>query len=102
LRYTSVFTGFYNYSPIGDPETGEVLGTYSIVTRPANDVMKKIHNSGENKHRMPLFVQKEKALEWIREDLTDEQIKEFTAYEIPSEDLEYSNGLIYHRWERMK
>jgi putative SOS response-associated peptidase YedK len=80
--------GFYNYSPNPDPETGEVKGTFSVITQPANDIMKKIHNHGPNKHRMPLFMQPVQALKWVTNDLTDEQIKEFTSHEIPSEELE--------------
>jgi putative SOS response-associated peptidase YedK len=81
--------GFYNYSPIADKETGEMKGTVSIITRDANSLMKNIHNSGENKHRMPLLMQPEQALKWIQQELTDQQIKEFVEYEIPSEELDY-------------
>jgi len=80
--------GFYNYSPIPDPETGEVKGTFAACTRTANEVMRNIHNDGDNKHRMPLLMEPKMALRWIQEDLTDEQIMEFVEYEIPSEDLD--------------
>ena len=36
------FAGLYNYSPIPDAETGEAIGTFSIITRPANTLMAKI------------------------------------------------------------
>lgn len=81
--------GFYNYSPLPNVETGEMKGTFSIITRPAIDILKKIHNHGPNKHRMPLMMQPEQALKWIQEDLTDEQIRDFVNYEIPSEEIDY-------------
>lgn len=80
--------GFYNYSPLPNPETGEMKGTFAVITREANDLMKNIHNHGENKHRMPVFMQPKEALRWIDESLTDEQLKEFVHFEIPSEELE--------------
>ena len=36
------FAGLYNYSPIPDTETGEVIGTFTIVTRPGNPLLNKI------------------------------------------------------------
>lgn len=81
--------GFYNYSPIPDVETGELKGTFTILTRIANTVMQQIHNHGPNKHRMPVLLQPEGAVKWINEELTDEELKEMLDYEIPAEELEY-------------
>lgn len=80
--------GFYNYSPIPDVETGESKGTFTIITREANSLMQQIHNHGNNKHRMPVLLQPEEAKKWINEDLTEDEIKQMIAYEIPSEELE--------------
>ena len=85
---TLLLPGFYNYSPIPNPETGEMIGTFSIITGPANLIMSQIHNDGENKHRMPRFMQPKQALGWINESLKDEEIIEFLKYEIESEDLD--------------
>jgi putative SOS response-associated peptidase YedK len=79
--------GFYNYSPIPDMETGELKGTFTVLTREANSLMKSIHNDGANKHRMPVIMQPEEAVKWINEDLTDEVIKNIVSYEIPPEEL---------------
>jgi len=79
--------GFYNYSPIPNPETGEMTGTFSIITGKANAVISQVHNDGENKHRMPRFMQPRQALKWIDENLSDEEMMEFLEYEIPSEEL---------------
>lgn len=81
--------GLYAYSPIPDVETGEVKGTFTVITRKANRIMEQIHNGGPNAGRMPLMVPKETELKWLQEDLTDEEIQEILDYEMPSEELEY-------------
>ena len=82
--------GLYHYSPIPDVETGEVRGTFTLLTRAANSVMKKIHNGGTNAGRMPLFMpSQEMELRWINKDLSDEEIAEVVEYELPSDNLEY-------------
>jgi putative SOS response-associated peptidase YedK len=83
------FLGLYNYSPIPNVETGEVRGTFTIITRAANSIMKQIHNGGPNAGRMPLIVPKELELRWIDEELTDEEIGSILNYEWPAEELEY-------------
>lgn len=69
-------------------ETGEITGTYAMITRQANELMKNIHNDGPNKHRMPLFMSPEQAVQWIDPALSDAGIKEILDYEIPAEELE--------------
>ena len=80
--------GLYNYSPIPDPETGEMTGTFSVITREANSLMKTIHNSGPNSGRMPLILDKERALKWLAPDLKEAEIKSIAEYEHPAEQLE--------------
>ena len=80
--------GLYNYSPIPNVETGEAIGTFSIVTRPANTLMAAIHNSGPNSGRMPLILPKEMAIEWLREDLSDNEMEKIIGYEFPADQLE--------------
>ncbi|RYE30055.1 MAG: DUF159 family protein, partial [Sphingobacteriales bacterium] len=36
--------GLYHYPPKADVETGEITGTFTIVTRAANSIMAQIHN----------------------------------------------------------
>lgn len=79
--------GLYNYSPIPDPGTGEMQGTFAIITGTANSLMKQIHNDGANKHRMPRFMAPGQALQWMDESLTDGELIDFLKYEIPSEAL---------------
>jgi len=82
------FAGLYNYSPVPDPETGELTGTFAIITRPANPLMAKIHNGGPNSQRMPLLLTHEKGLDWLRPDLTDAALNEIIHYEFPENELE--------------
>ena len=63
------------------------MGTYSMITRAANETMQQIHNDGPNKHRMPLFMHPEQAVRWIQPILTDTEIAEILNYELPSADL---------------
>jgi len=82
--------GLYHYAPIPDVETGEERGTFTLLTRAANNTMKQIHNGGTNAGRMPLFMPtQEMELSWINKDLSDEEIAELVGYELPSQELEY-------------
>ena len=82
--------GLYHYSPVPDVETGEVRGTFTMLTRGANSIMKQIHNGGTNAGRMPLFLPtQEMELRWLNHDLSDQDIAEVVAYQIPSSELEY-------------
>jgi putative SOS response-associated peptidase YedK len=79
--------GLFAWSPMPDVETGEIRGTFTVVTRKANSLMAQIHNGGPNAGRMPLMVPYETELKWLQEDLSDEEIQEILDYEIPSEQL---------------
>lgn len=81
--------GLYQYSNIPDVETGEIKGTFTLITRGANTVMKQIHNSGDQAFRMPLFLPKELELKWLQPGLTDEDIQSILDFEMPSESLDY-------------
>jgi len=92
LKGRSIFClpGLYNYPPFPqDAKTAELTGTFTIVTRAANTVMKQIHNSGDNAFRMPLFLPKELELKWLEPSLTDIELQEILDYEMPSEALNY-------------
>lgn len=92
LKDRSLFCipGLYHYSPVPDIETGEVRGTFTLLTRAANSVMRQIHNGGTNAGRMPLFLAtQEMELQWINQNLSDEEIAELVRFELPSDSLEY-------------
>lgn len=82
------FAGLYNYSPIPELETGEITGTFAVVTRDANPLMAKIHNAGPNSKRMPLILTKELAYRWIDNNLSDAEMKNILHFEFPEAHLE--------------
>jgi len=90
IKNTEVFcfAGLYNYSPLPVRETGELIGTFTIITRPANALMKKIHNHGPNSERMPLILTKALAQQWLHPQLTDEQMRSILAFELPEKEIE--------------
>ncbi len=59
------------YETWKDKTTGETRETCAIVTTAANPLMAKIHNS---KMRMPVMYTKAEMYEWIKPNLTNEQI----------------------------
>ena len=81
--------GLFHYPNKADVETGEIVGTFSLITRPANSLMEQIHNGGENAFRMPLFLPKELEVKWLLPDLSDKEIQEILDYEMPSQELAY-------------
>ena len=88
-RHMFALPGLYHYNTKlpSDPETGEVRGMFTLITRAANPLMRQIHNSGDNAFRMPLFLPKEMEAEWLRPDLTDAGIQRILDYELPSDQL---------------
>lgn len=82
--------GLYHYpNRPSNIETGEVIGTYTLVTRAANSIMRQIHNSGDQAFRMPLFLTKEMERKWLDPALTDEDIRDILNYEMPAGELEH-------------
>ena len=55
-----------------NPLTGEITPTFSILTTPANDLMRAIHNM---KKRMPLILDMAQAKNWLTPTLQKEEIK---------------------------
>lgn len=81
------FAGLWNYAPVPDPATGELPGTFTIITRPANSLLHKIHNSGSHPHRMPLMLDHQRAVAWLQPELSDRELQEILDYEYPADRL---------------
>jgi putative SOS response-associated peptidase YedK len=83
--------GLYSVVELPDTSTGEMIKrwTYTLITRNANDVMAMIHNDGDNKGRMPLFLPFELAKDFLKKDLSPEKYKEILNYEMSSDKLDY-------------
>jgi putative SOS response-associated peptidase YedK len=65
-----VFGGIYN--PSLDKETGEISGSYSIITTPANALLGEIHNT---KKRMPLIIEPADAEQWLDPGTPESEVK---------------------------
>src|SRR5450432_351372 len=82
--------GLYSIAELPDLQTGEMLRryTFSIITRNANERMKQIHNDGDNRWRMPLFLPLDLSIKFLEEELSVEQYELILQYEMPSEYLD--------------
>jgi putative SOS response-associated peptidase YedK len=82
--------GLYSVTDLPDLETGEMIKrwTFSLITRDGNDLMKKIHNDGENRGRMPLFLPLALSKEYLDEELSAERYQEILRYEMPENQME--------------
>lgn len=56
-----------------DPDSGDSLRTFTIVTTSANPLMEKIHNT---KHRMPVILTADKEFDWITGDISIRKAKQ--------------------------
>lgn len=83
--------GLYSVAELPDTQTGEMLKrwTFTIITRDANEIMARIHNSGDNKGRMPLILTPEMADSFLIDDLPFEQYREILNYSIPAAEMVY-------------
>ena len=88
---TFFLPGLYSVAELPDKKTGELQQrfTFTIITREANAVMKQIHNSGENKWRMPLLLPASLSADWLSADLSPEKYKEILQFEMPSDALKF-------------
>jgi len=82
--------GLYRLRDVVD-EHGEIhtVADFMMITTEANEPMRGIHNDGENKHRMPLFVTEEMEKAWLSKKLTRGDMDEILHFKIPAEDLEF-------------
>ena len=84
--------GLYYENPVrpSNAETGEVVSMFTVITRPGNEIMRQIHNDGDNAFRMPLMLRdKEHELQWLRADLTEKEMRELLTFELPSNAIDY-------------
>jgi putative SOS response-associated peptidase YedK len=71
LKDDSIFSLAGIYDNWTDKVTGIKTSTFSILTTEANPLMAKIHNL---KLRMPLILPKEKEMDWIKQEVSDEEL----------------------------
>lgn len=71
LKENRLFSMAGVYDSWVDPETGEILPTFSIVTTEANPLMEQIHN---RRKRMPVILSQEQEPEWLDVNRRDSEI----------------------------
>jgi putative SOS response-associated peptidase YedK len=83
--------GLYATADLPDLETGEVVKryTFTLITRPANLLLKNIHNDGDHRYRMPLFLSLELSKKWIEAELPETEYREIQNYEMPPDNMNY-------------
>lgn len=83
--------GLYSVAELPDKQTGEMIKryTYGLITRPANELMKLVHNGGENKWRMPLMLPFELSKTWLQKEVSEPVIREILNYEMPPAEISY-------------
>lgn len=95
LKVQEVFflPGLYSVAELPNKETGELerIFTYTIITTDAtdNEVMRNIHNDGDNRYRMPLMLPFDLSNKWLQGELTEEEYRSIINYKMPGENLEY-------------
>ena len=78
------------WNPWKDPRsadsggTGEYSETFTIVTAPANHLMRQVHNA---KNRMPTILNEDLAYEWMFGKLSPEKILEIASTQYPAEKM---------------
>jgi putative SOS response-associated peptidase YedK len=85
----------YSVAEIVDKTTGELQKrwTFGLITRPATEghLMRNIHNDGENRWRMPLFLPFEMSKEFISSELdtNEKRYREILTHLMTNEELNY-------------
>jgi putative SOS response-associated peptidase YedK len=81
--------GLYSVVELPDTSTGEMVKryTFGLITRAANQLMTHIHNDGDNKGRMPLFLPLEMSKKFVGEELNEQEYQEILNFEMGSEEL---------------
>lgn len=67
-----------------DPDTGELIQTYSLLTTEANPLLAAIHN---DKKRMPMVLSSQTEYAWLHENLTEQQVLELARTPYPADQM---------------
>lgn len=67
-----------------NPETGELIRTYTLLTTEANPLLAAIHNT---KQRMPCLLTAQDEQRWLKEELTEQDVKQLLAEQYPASQL---------------
>lgn len=75
LPETEIFSIGGLWSSWKDPDTGEDIESYTMITIGANELMSQVHNGGNSPFRMPLIIDWNSVDRWLDPDLPDQEIK---------------------------
>jgi len=59
-----------------NPDSNEIIQTFSVLTTTANSLCAAIHNGGKNPFRMPLIVGRENEERWLDPSLKEKEIQQ--------------------------
>ena len=65
------------YEKWQNPATKEIVQTFTILTVPANELCREVHNGGKNPFRMPLIIEHEKESIWLDKTQKNTGIQQF-------------------------
>jgi len=69
------FGGIYEFWH--NPTTKELTQTFTVLTVPANELCREIHNGGKNPFRMPLIISRKYERHWLDHSLKETDIQQF-------------------------
>ncbi|GAA4470622.1 SOS response-associated peptidase [Nibrella saemangeumensis] len=84
LKNQKVFSIAGIWDEWADPETGEVLHTFSLLTSEANPLLARIHNT---KQRMPVVLTPEAEKAWLHDNLTERDVLAITGDLFPADQM---------------
>lgn len=64
---------------LDNPDFDKYIYTFTQITTDANDLMRMIHNGGNNPYRMPMILKPEDEQRWLDTKLTMEEVKGLIA-----------------------
>jgi len=74
LKETEIFSIAGVYDEWVNPDTGELIRTFSMITTEANELAGWIHNGGKNPGRMPVILSENDEKRWLNKDLSKKEI----------------------------
>lgn len=86
-RDDNIFSTPGLYATWTDYSTGEILLSYTMLTTPANALLKRVHNGGEHAGRMPLVIQRDMEKVWLDPGSSEKELREVMKYKIPARQL---------------
>jgi len=75
LQNQEIFSIGGVFSHWNNPENGQTVESFSMLTTQANPLMYQTHNGGKHPHRMPLILNPENEMKWIDQTINRSEIE---------------------------